>query len=300
MIAWLNDSTFYAAGEAVAGIAPNWTYDLGAGKVVLGKPMSEFTRLKGTNYTASDLWVNPANGDLHILGDGGGKQTYYYRAAGAPWPDSGAVLTNPVTIYRGTRFIEAPDGFLYLFLSTPTGAKFKRIERNLITGKIPLDSLTTHDLHNITGFNYTFALFPEVKTCQTTPVQGINFACPGNDYDFGHIIRHFTVRKQKPVEVLSPPARRTAPSLNQNAPNPCNPATAIRFTLQQPAAANLTVFDLHGRTVQVLVNRSIGGGEHEVTWDGLDAFGRPVASGVYVYRLTAGNSTIVKRMTLLR
>jgi hypothetical protein len=299
LIAWANDSTFYAAGEAVAGIAPNWTYDLGAGKVVLGKPMSEFTSLKGTNYTASDLWVNPANGDLHILGDGGGKQTYYYRAAGAPWPDSGAVLTNPVTIYRGTRFIEAPDGFLYLFLSTPTGSKFKRIDRNLITGKIPLDSLTTHDVHNTPGFNYTFALFPEVKTCQTTPVQGINFAYPGNDYDFGHIIRHFTVRKQWPVEVLTPP-RRPAPSLNQNTPNPFNPATAIRFTLQQPATANLTLFDLHGKTVQVLVNRSLSAGVHEVTWDGLDGFGRPVASGVYVYRLTAGNSTIVRRMTLLR
>lgn len=300
LIAWLNDSTFYAAGEAIGGFLPNWTYDLGAGKVVLGKPISEFVKLKGSNYTASDLWVNPANGDVHILGDGGGKQTYYYRAAGAPWPDSGQVLSNPATIYRGTRFVEAPDGFLYLFLSTPTGLKFKRVARSAISGRIEFDSLATHDLDNKPGFNYTFALFPEIRTYQTTPVGGINFAYPGNDYDFGHIIRYINVRGQRTLSAPHPRTENGVPTINRNVPNPFNPSTTIRFSLPRPMAASLTIYDLHGRPVRGLLCGSVAAGAHEVLWDGHDSSGREVASGTYIARLQTPQGVAVRRMTLAR
>lgn len=300
LISWLNDSTFYAAGEAIGGTLPNWTYDLGVGKVILGKPITDFVKLQGKNNTANDLWVNPANGDIHILGDGSNRTNYYYCAAGAPWPDSGNALTNPQTVYRGTRFVDAPDGFLYLFLSTPTGLKFKRIARSAISGRIEFDSLATHDVDNKPGFNYIFALFPEVKTYQTTPVGGINFAYPGNDYDYGHIIRYINVRGQRTLSVPVPRPEDAVPRLNQNAPNPFNPGTTIRFSLPRSTFAALTVYDVQGRPVRSLASQTFAEGMHDVRWDGRDASGREVASGTYIARLATPQGVAVKRMTLAR
>ena len=54
------------------------------------------------------------------------------------------------------------------------------------------------------------------------------------------------------------------------------------------------------RLVRTLVGRTFLSGQHAVMWDGRDTIGREVASGVYVYRLTAPQGTVTKRMTLLR
>ncbi len=82
-----------------------------------------------------------------------------------------------------------------------------------------------------------------------------------------------------------PPA--TALHLAQNAPNPFNPSTTIAFTVD-PAGGpwDLRVYDLAGRLVRVLASGSAAGGELAATWNGTDSAGRPVAAGVYRYRLT--------------
>ncbi|HAL57320.1 MAG TPA: hypothetical protein DCP63_12845 [Bacteroidetes bacterium] len=72
-------------------------------------------------------------------------------------------------------------------------------------------------------------------------------------------------------------------SLSQNYPNPFNPSTAIRFQLPTASFATLKVFDVLGREVATLVNEMRLAGSHVVRWDGLSS-----PSGVYVYRLTAG------------
>jgi len=86
----------------------------------------------------------------------------------------------------------------------------------------------------------------------------------------------------------------------QNAPNPFNPSTTIRFTLPEAGHVTLAVYDINGRLVRTLVGQAFLPGHHEVVWDGKDAMGRAVASGVYVYRLTAPQGVVTKRMTLLR
>jgi hypothetical protein len=89
-------------------------------------------------------------------------------------------------------------------------------------------------------------------------------------------------------------------ALEQNAPNPFNPSTTIRFALPSNGSVRLTVFDVNGRIVRTLVDGNVTAGNHEVVWDGLDMSGRSVASGVYVYRLTGANNEITRRMTLVR
>jgi hypothetical protein len=88
--------------------------------------------------------------------------------------------------------------------------------------------------------------------------------------------------------------------LYQNYPNPFNPTTNITFTVPGKAHANLTIYNIEGRVVKTLVDAEFEGGVKTVTWDGRDAQGNPVSSGVYFYRLRAGSDVMTKKMILLK
>jgi subtilisin-like proprotein convertase family protein len=89
-------------------------------------------------------------------------------------------------------------------------------------------------------------------------------------------------------------------SLAANYPNPFNPQTSIRYELPRAGRVDLAVFDLSGRRITTLVAGQQPAGRHRVTWLGQGSDSRPVASGVYVYRLRAGGQTLTRKMTLLK
>jgi len=84
-------------------------------------------------------------------------------------------------------------------------------------------------------------------------------------------------------------------ALAQNYPNPFNPSTQIRFALRASGLARLTVYDVLGREVAVLVNGALPAGAHSVTFDASN-----LTSGVYMYKLEAGGMVMTKRMTLVK
>ena len=88
--------------------------------------------------------------------------------------------------------------------------------------------------------------------------------------------------------------------LAQNYPNPFNPTTQIDFTLPLEKDVKVVVYDLMGHRVKTLVNKTMTKGDHSVMWDGTNEVGQQVASGVYIYRLEAGNVVKSKKMTLIR
>ncbi len=88
--------------------------------------------------------------------------------------------------------------------------------------------------------------------------------------------------------------------LRQNFPNPFNPSTTIRFSLNTGARIQLKVYNLLGQEVRTLVNQTLSNGEHTVTWDGRDDKGTVIASGVYIYRLTNGTSTSARKMLFIK
>lgn len=88
--------------------------------------------------------------------------------------------------------------------------------------------------------------------------------------------------------------------LHQNTPNPFNPSTTITFSLPESAPVTLAIYDVNGRMVRTLVSGERAAGLHEVVWNGMDDNGRAVASGVYVYRLTAGEKIATQRLALIR
>jgi len=90
-------------------------------------------------------------------------------------------------------------------------------------------------------------------------------------------------------------------ALHQNVPNPFNPTTAIAFDLASAGHVRLEVFDVGGRIVRVLVDEERPAARnHRVVWDGLDAAGKRASSGVYFYRLVAGDLTATRKMIVLK
>ncbi|MFC1500649.1 FlgD immunoglobulin-like domain containing protein, partial [Candidatus Zixiibacteriota bacterium] len=88
-----------------------------------------------------------------------------------------------------------------------------------------------------------------------------------------------------------------------NAPNPFNPRTVISYLLPGSSAGQhvrLTVLNVRGQVVQTLVDDVAGAGMHTITWEGVDASGRQVATGIYLYRLEVGRTVITRKMLLLR
>ncbi len=73
--------------------------------------------------------------------------------------------------------------------------------------------------------------------------------------------------------------------LLQNYPNPFNPVTRIEYHLPQAADVKLIIYNVNGHTVRELVNGTISAGYHKVIWDGKNAEGMAVASGIYFYRI---------------
>ena len=83
--------------------------------------------------------------------------------------------------------------------------------------------------------------------------------------------------------------------LEQNYPNPFNPSTTIAFALPKPSEVTLKIFDASGRVVATLVEGKLPAGKHEVV---LDA--SPFSSGLYFYRLQAGEFSRTMRLTLVK
>jgi len=89
--------------------------------------------------------------------------------------------------------------------------------------------------------------------------------------------------------------------LEQNFPNPFNPETAIRFGLPQQSFVTIKIYDLAGREIATLLDRvELPAGRHQRVWDGRDAQGRVVVSGIYFYRLVAGSFITTKKLTLMQ
>ena len=88
--------------------------------------------------------------------------------------------------------------------------------------------------------------------------------------------------------------------LEQNSPNPFNPTTNIRFHLQTEADVHLAVYDLLGRSVKTLMDATLSADSYDVVWDGTNDAGQQLPSGVYLYRIQAGDHSEARVMTLLK
>ena len=111
-----------------------------------------------------------------------------------------------------------------------------------------------------------------------------------------------TLAVQSPVAVV-PTDNAMLPAgfdLSQNYPNPFNPSTVIEFSVPERSQVTIDVLNIIGQHVVTLVDRQLAPGTYRTTWDSRDAFGNAVASGIYFYRLRAGDAAMTRKMVLLR
>jgi hypothetical protein len=108
---------------------------------------------------------------------------------------------------------------------------------------------------------------------------------------------------QSPTDVEDGDSENLLPGqcrLAQNYPNPFNPLTNIKYYLPYGDHVTITVHNVLGQAIRTLIDQVMPSGEHSVEWDATDQSGRPVASGIYFYRMAAGQVSYTRKMTLIR
>ena len=88
--------------------------------------------------------------------------------------------------------------------------------------------------------------------------------------------------------------------LYQNFPNPFNVSTTINYYLPQRSHVTIDIFNLLGQRVRTLVDEEKPAGSYTASWDGTSTGGQSVATGVYLYRIWAGNRIETRKMLLLK
>ncbi|MFC1555919.1 PQQ-binding-like beta-propeller repeat protein [candidate division KSB1 bacterium] len=88
--------------------------------------------------------------------------------------------------------------------------------------------------------------------------------------------------------------------LFSNFPNPFNPSTTIQYSLPRTTIVTVKVYDILGREVETLLSQQMPAGSHSIVWDGTDYSGNQVSTGIYIYRIQAGEYTAARKMILLK
>ncbi len=151
------------------------------------------------------------------------------------------------------------------------------------------------------SFNMGFAV-PGGTTTLLPSAVGQDFVGPagqGDTYvESGLLV--IILRKESTVSIDEVDGLPLAYALNQNFPNPFNPQTTIRFALPAATEIRIVVYDLLGREVVRLVDGLMQPGYHQLVWNGRDAWGRVVPTGIYITRLITSEYTKSIKMVLLK
>jgi hypothetical protein len=278
-------------------------------------------------YYAGRLATDPP-GTLQAAGTLGAGLDYYYRAFGGSrnrWGDYSGIALDPadeVTLWvyneyattRGTVLGSYPleDGrwatqwgnFMLRCGSVPVAISF--FDARAISGGVELTGQFAVD-----ASRYQIDIYRGEG--EASPVRHASIEMSGGETGFSYVDRevlpggtytYFIAARDGESEVVSQSRRVTVPgvktALRQNHPNPFNPTTTISFALASSMQVSVAVYDASGRLVRSLVEGVRDAGPNEVTWDGRDDAGNRVATGVYLYRLTAGTFRESRKMVLLK
>jgi hypothetical protein len=137
-------------------------------------------------------------------------------------------------------------------------------------------------INQLCAFNNQVDAF--VRTGNLVPEYGETLTAETDDI-IQDLNRGLNVQIEQPVSF----------AISQNYPNPFNPVTVINFSLPAREFVTITVYDILGNEVEVLVNEFMNEGSHNISWDA-----SRFASGVYFYRINAGGFTETKKMLLIK
>ncbi len=128
-------------------------------------------------------------------------------------------------------------------------------------------------------------------------LRAVQFTSPTNGYVVGNnrtLLKYSEITSAENDDILPEIL------LSQNYPNPFNPTTTISFSIQEESDIEISIYSIKGQKVKTLVNNRFTQGDHSKIWNSDDDLGKSVSSGIYYYKIKAGNQETVKRMLLLK
>ncbi len=187
---------------------------------------------------------------------------------------------NDVEVNSGTNTYDA-----FGTLTLPNGA-FPALR---VSGTTATKSYLSGTLVN-TNTSYTISWLTESGN-----QLGVQVDTPSSGTVKVHSVSLIVVGSTPATLVKAAPRLPSSFALSQNYPNPFNPSTQIQFSVPQAGFVSLKVYDVLGREVATLINRELAPSSYSITWNAAN-----VPSGVYLYRLDAGNYSVTKKMVLLK
>ncbi len=249
--------------------------------------------------TIGGLWPMASHGSyLFVGGQTGGIVRSINN--GATWEIANDGLTN-TTVYALTtlgNYVFAGTGGNGVFRSTNNGGTWTAanagIANQTVYALLAKDSLVIAGTAN----SGVFVSKDSGATWNAKAGGGILALAADNQYLYAGTFEGAKRRPWTEIVTNVEPATGSTPTsfeLFQNYPNPFNPTTNIKFKVPSSNVVSLRVYDLLGREVATLLNEVKAPGTYEVKLDGTG-----IASGVYLYRLTAGNQSVVRKMILMK
>ena len=135
----------------------------------------------------------------------------------------------------------------------------------------------------------TFFVWEEDTLINLTPSDYVGFAPDMGAYEYG-AVSIVNTSSLMPKEFV----------LHQNYPNPFNPVTTLRYSLPKRSDVRIIIYDMLGRKVRTLINKSQNAGYRSVIWDATNDYGKPVSAGIYLYQIKAGDFGQTRKMVLLK
>ena len=242
-------------------------------KLYINEFLASNDNLFADNFGEYDDWIEIYNGeskDINLQG--------YYLSDNFDNPDKWAF---PDTMIRAGAFLvlwadeDQEQGSLHTNFKINKAGEQLGIFNSVSTNFAPVDTFS----FKIQTINISYGRFPD----GTEAWQTFDPPTPGS--------ANQTVNDVADHSGYLPSMFR----LEQNYPNPFNPATMIEFNIPHISHVILSVYDISGRLVNVVINKELSAGSHQVYWEA-----RSNASGVYLYYIIAGSYSAVKKMILLR
>ncbi|MBD3167894.1 MAG: T9SS type A sorting domain-containing protein [candidate division Zixibacteria bacterium] len=279
----------------------------------------------GVNLPLADFCFSRMDGWISLANAPADKAIAYYRnspykdMAVSNWDTSTFLFTNtnanppvlvnmipenpPVNVAGGSSFqytgvlknntSQNINGDVWLMLKLPGGGQYGPLQQ--FSG-IPLSPGQTITVPNVTQFVPSYAppgtyeyisyagLYPSYRLDSASFAFTVNGSA-GGGYDEWLLSDWFNANSQLPRDII----------VAGNYPNPFNATTSISFETAIPSDVKIDIYNIAGQKVETLLDEGVAAGKHDILWDATT-----YASGIYFYKLTAGEKTFTRRMTLLK
>ena len=281
-------------GAALAGVAVTFSVTAGEGILSVTTATTDANGQATTTLTLT-LGSEPGTNTVSATVEGLESVTFTATAVGQAIPNSlGKVAGDG---QEGTVGVALAEPFVVSVLDEDGAAIAGAVVTfSITTGGGTLSATTaTTDANGRAATRLTLGSDAGINTVSATVegLESVTFTATGQEDPLVSILDAFLGGGKR---VALPDSTQ----LLQNAPNPFNSETVLSYFLLEPVPVRLEVFALSGQRVAVLHQGPQQAGYHRLHWDGRDDAGRPVASGIYLYRLVADEAVLTRKLTLLR